>query len=324
MILKLNGSISFVVFIFIILSINISCARKINHSESGSLFKSFWNTTINELNEAPLNPILLRKEEYEGKVIQLYRLKSYKNIDFHVYVSEPKKEGLYETIIKFSSLEKNDYTFDQITKDELMLQQDIITMKVDIRGQGLSTDQIPFENYLSNGNGSKESYIYRGAYMDAVRAVDFIAANPKSNGKILSMGGSQGGLLSLVATALNPKVDFCIANYPFLSGVKSYKRSAWPFNSINRGISTKKALKILVYYDAVNFARMVKVPVFISCAELDDKTPLEGIRKVYDNINVRDKQFHVVPCEGHGCSSKSTFVNRKQQEFIEKNFNNIE
>lgn len=286
--------------------------------------KQFWLETKSDLAKNPLSPTKITSKIYGDKEIQLFKLNSYGGFDFYVWVSEPRKDGKFNSKVLFSGFSRGNTNRNKYPDDGFMMEKNTICMKVDIRGQGLSTDHIPFEDYLSNGNRSKETYIYRGAFMDAVRAIDFISENPKSNGKILSIGGSQGGLLSLVATALNAKVDFCVANFPFLSDVSSYRRSEWPLNSINKGISTKKALNMLVYYDAANFAKLVKVPVFISCAEYDDKTPLNGIKLVYDNIKHPGKQFHVVPCKGHGCSSKSNFVNNKQKEFIDNQFSKIE
>jgi len=291
---------------------------------SNESFTQFWMATKNELAKTPLSPIKITSKNFRDKEIQLFKLNSLNGIDFYVWVSEPIRRGKFNTKVMFSGFSEGNTDKNKFPNDAFMMEKNTICMKVDIRGQGLSTDQIPFENFLSNGNQSKENYIYRGAFMDAVRAIDFIAEHPKSNGQIMTVGGSQGGLLSLVATALNPKVDFCVANYPFLADIKSYKKRAWPFYSIAKGIPNSKASNILVYYDAINFAKLIKVPVFISCAEYDDKTPLEGIRIVYNNIQHRDKQFHVVPCEGHGCSTKSTFVNKKQKEFIEYNFRRIE
>lgn len=58
-----------------------------------------------------------------------------------------------------------------------MRMNNTICIKVDIRGQGVSTEQIEFEGYLTNGFASKETNIYRRALMDAVRVVDYAKLN---------------------------------------------------------------------------------------------------------------------------------------------------
>lgn len=277
----------------------------------------FWIETKNELDKIPLTSERIAESEHRNKRIQLYRINSFNNVSFYAWVFEPLKEGLYNTKVFYSGYGRGNTNIDSFPKESFMMEENTICMKVDIRGQGLSTDTIRFDGFLSNGNESKETYVYRGAYMDAVRAIDFIASNQKSNGKILTIGGSQGGLLSLVASALNPKADCCIANYPFFSDVNDYKSYDWPFFAVARGISNNKAARILAHYDAIIFARMIDVPVFMSCAKYDDKTPVAGINRVYDSIRVKDKQFYIAPCEGHGCSSRSTFISIKQMEFVD-------
>ena len=150
------------------------------------------------------------------------------SIFFHVWLSAPVKEGTYPAKIRFSGYGGENFKDGRIVHLWFLKQKESVNMLVDVRGQGLSKEQINPENFLTEGLKTKETYIYRGAFMDAVRAIDFISENKKSNGKIIVTGGSQGGTLSIVAAALNKKVSLCITAFPFLTAIQNYDKNGWP------------------------------------------------------------------------------------------------
>lgn len=240
-------------------------------------------------------------------------------------MSEPIKKGEYPTIIRYSGYGRGNKECPNNLEDDAFLRKEkVICMKVDVRGQGLSTEHVKFDNYLTNGVVNKETYIYRGAFMDAVRAVDIAAMNEKSNGKIVAFGGSQGGLFSIVATSMNNKVTACVSNFPFMADIINYNENGWPMSGIilesnKMGVSKNQLYKTLSYFDAINFAKRINIPVFMACGAEDYITPFEGAMKVYKNIPSIDKLFYVVPCKGHGCPSKSTLVKELQESFLNDN-----
>ncbi len=296
-----------------------SCAEQ--HDEIlTSDFDSFWNSTIEELESFPLTYEEISSKEFGSKKISLIKINSYNNIHFYVWLAEPIAEGKYKAQIKYWGFSRGNTDWNLFPNTTFMMQENTLCVRVNIRGQGLSTEQIGFEDFLSNGNTSKESYIYRGAFMDAKRTVDFIVEHPKSNAKVLTIGNSQGGLLAIVASALSSDVDVCVADYPFFSDLSCYNKDKWPMCDIKKGITYQQALELLDYFDAKNFAISIEIPYFSHCAEYDNITPLEGIEIVYDNINTPEKELYVVPCAGHGCSSESPIAIQKEKDFIEQYF----
>jgi cephalosporin-C deacetylase-like acetyl esterase len=90
---------------------------------------------------------------------------------------------------------------------------------------------------------------------------------PQYDGKNLAVtGGSQGGALSIVTAALDPRVKFLAANYPALSDLTGYlydRAGGWPHmftNNSSSGNGTPQKIETSKYYDVVNFARMVAIP----------------------------------------------------------------
>ena len=289
-----------------------SVAQTADSADFDKQFRSFWSSTISELNEIPFSVKKLKSQIHKNKSITLYELNSYANIKIHIYVSEPIKKGKYETRIMFWPFGERDYSFDWFLKDEFMQQHNIINVRVDNRGQGLSREVVSNEKFILNGIGKKETYVYRGVFMDVVRAVDFISEHKKSNGVIVVFGKSQGGMLALVASALNPKVDIAIVRIPFFAGLEYYDKDRWPMDWIlstsnyQRGITQKEQLNILAYYDVKNFAKLLKIPVYIGVGENDPITSYRAILEAFSNIKNSNKIIYVVsPCDTHGFKSNS-------------------
>ncbi len=306
-----------------IIGINISCNA--NTDVKPKDFDSFWEETLNELSDN-ITFEVVKDSIVEEKKWSLYKIDSFKNIYFYAWVSQPLASGKFPIKIKFSGFGKGETNINKVYYPWFLKQKNTINMIVDIRGQGLSTEQIKFKGYLTNNLNNKEKYIYRGAFMDAVRSVDFIAKNSKSDGNIIVIGGSQGGALSIVAAALNPKVTMCIIGFPFLTDISNYNKKSWPMNmfiqhAINNEIDLVNLKHTLSYFDMLNFADKVTVPLFIRTQEKDNVTPLEGSVNFFNQIKSNKKEMYIEPCEGHGCSSKSKTANELELAFIAKHIN---
>ena len=78
-----------------------------------------------------------------------------------------------------------------------------------LRGDGLEMDfSSNYGDWFAFQFGDKDGYYYRGAFMDCVQAVRFMATRPTSDmGNLFGEGSSQGGALSYAAAALS--------DYPF-------------------------------------------------------------------------------------------------------------
>lgn len=289
-------------------------------------FDSFWENTIKEM-DSIIDFVVIKDTIINDKKLNLYKIKSYNNISFYAWVSEPSIEGKFPVKLRFPGFGRGETDKDKVPFQWFLKEKHTINMIVDIRGQGLSTEQIGFENYLTNGLSNKESYIYRGAYMDAVRAVDFASLNPKADGNIIVTGGSQGGALSIAAAALNSKVTMCIVGFPFLTDIGNYDKKTWPMKSFihhafKNEIDLFELKHTLSYFDVLNFADKINVPLFLRTQKLDHITPKEGALKFFEAINNKKKDIYIVDCEGHGCSNDSGYskkANELERAFIKAN-----
>ncbi|HEX2326726.1 MAG TPA: alpha/beta fold hydrolase, partial [Chloroflexota bacterium] len=90
--------------------------------------------------------------------------------------------------------------------------QGYCVLAVDTRGQsGESSDPKPYPGghatgYMTQGVLSPADYYYRGAYVDCLRALDVLGAQPEVDPSRIGLtGGSQGGALTLAVAALDPQ-----------------------------------------------------------------------------------------------------------------------
>ncbi len=150
-----------------------------------------------------------------------------------------------------------------------------------------------------------ENYYYRNAFMDAVRGVDFVFTLPQFDGvNIFAEGGSQGGALTLAATALDKRIVAAAPFIPFLSDFPDYFRlNDWIGGTYHRaakekGLSEEQLLRNVSYFDIKNLATMIDVPVLMAVGLQDPTCPPHTNFSGYNNIT-SPKQFIIYPRMGH-------------------------
>lgn len=288
-------------------------------------FDDFWDTALRDLKKELIYETV-RDTTLNGKKVELVKIKSFQNKDIYSWLSTPLDSGKFTVYIKYSSFGKGNQSQNNFPDKWFLLQRNRINLLVDIRGQGLSTDQIQFEGYLTKGLENEQSYIYRGAYLDAVKAIDFAAVQSKGNGNIITMGNDQGGALAIVGSALNKKVTLCVAGYPMFTDMYHYDKTKWPMkiwlhHTQSNDLKLEDLHKTLSYFDVLNFADRIDAPVFLKAQENDTVTPKEGIIKLYDLLKTEKKQIYIDSCRGHKCSLNSAKANEKEKIFIKEILN---
>jgi cephalosporin-C deacetylase len=130
----------------------------------------------------------------------------------------------------------------------------------------------------------RQTYAYRGFYVDACRAVDFLLTRPEvDHARIGVHGSSQGGALTVTTAALRPDAITCgAAGAPYLCGFMDAVAltNSYPYEEINeylRLYPEREPLvrKTLAYYDGINFAQRIRCPMLVYVGLADDVCPPE-------------------------------------------------
>jgi len=220
----------------------------------------------------------------------------------------PKKEGKYPALLLVPGAGVRPYA-----GNIALAERGVITFEIGIHGIPVTMEPYVYTdlgagvlNGYSNYNmDNRDRYYYKRVYVGCVRANDFLTSLPQYDGKNLGVaGGSQGGALSIVTAALDPRVKYLAAYYPALSDVTGYlngRAGGWPhmFDKNNLPFNDLKEKKeTMKYYDVVNFARQLKVPGFYSWGFNDETCPPTSMYAAYNVISA-PKELYLALDTGH-------------------------
>ncbi|MBR6035204.1 MAG: acetylxylan esterase, partial [Paludibacteraceae bacterium] len=155
--------------------------------------------------------------------------------------------------------------------------------------------------------GDKDSYYYRGAFMDVVRAVDFMGSRATSDmSHLFAEGSSQGGALSYAAAALSNYPFTAIApNVAFLGDFPDYfKIVDWPASTAKSaakkaGLTDEQMYAFLSYFDTKNLATRIHCAVLATSGLMDGTCPPHTNIAPYNLIDNTDKEYHFYPNMTH-------------------------
>ena len=162
-----------------------------------------------------------------------------------------------------------------------------------------------YGDWFAYNFGVKDGYYYRGAFMDCVQAVRFMATRETSDmTQLFAEGSSQGGALSYATAALSDypftAIAPCVA---FLGDFPDYFNIVgWPAETAkaNKGDMTDEEMyAFLSYFDTKNLATRISCAV-IACSGLQDGTcPPHTNLAPYNNLQTEDKEMYYYPEMGH-------------------------
>lgn len=170
------------------------------------------------------------------------------------------------------------------------------------REDGIEKD---FENiygdWFAFNFGKKDGYYYRGAFMDCVQAVRFMATmNTSDMNNLFAEGSSQGGALGYAAAALSDYPFTAIApNVAFLGDFPDYfKIVSWPGDvaKANKGSMTDEEMyAFLSYFDTKNLATRISCAVYATSGLQDETCPPRTNTAPFLNLKSSDKEMHYYP-----------------------------
>lgn len=224
----------------------------------------------------------------------------------------PKAPGRYPAVLHVPGAGVRPYA-----GNKELAARGLITLQIGIHGIPVNSPQETYDQlalgalagYPVFNLDNRDAYYYRRVYLSCVRANDFLTALPEYDGQtLLVTGGSQGGQLSIVTAALDPRVKALAAYYPAYCDVTGYlhgRAGGWPHltradqkTGAPSPHGTPEKLATTSYYDAVNFARRLKVPGQFAWGYNDETCPPTSMYAAY-NVITAPKQLLLALETGH-------------------------
>jgi cephalosporin-C deacetylase len=270
-------------------------------------FDRFWEETIAETAEIPLEarfePVPLRSTP-EVEVFEAH-YRSYGGLEIAGWYCRPRGPSgpfpgiLYvpgyagEPVLPTSLAAKGYAVFSAAPRGKL-------------RSNGVFNPGYP--GLLTHNIDDRDSYGYRGFYMDALRAFDVLAGLPEvDQDRIGVRGSSQGGALTLLVSALRDgSVTAASAGAPYLCSMMdaaSLTRSN-PYEEINDYLRLHperrgKVRQVLGYYDIHNFVERITCPIIVNIGLKDDVCPPETGYAMFAAIGSENKRLYTYENCGH-------------------------
>lgn len=286
-------------------------------------FNEFWTKTLADAARFPLTYTKEHVEKYSTDKIDCYLIRlqlNRQNQCIYGYLFYPKAEGKYPVVLCPPGAGIK--TIKDPMRHKYYAEEGCIRFEIEIHGLHPELDNDTFgeisrafssrENgYLVNGLDSRENYYMKRVYLACVRSIDLLVSLPEWDGKnVIVQGGSQGGALALVTAGLDKRVTACVANHPALSDMAGYKaRRAGGYPHLftkTVDMDTSEKIKTLAYYDVVNFAKQITVPVYMTWGFNDNTCPPTTSYIVY-NVLGCPKEALITPINEHWTSEDTEY-----------------
>ncbi len=276
-------------------------------------FDEFWNRQKAEL--ASIAPdAQLELVTQPNNNIETYKI-SLANINgsrVRGYFSRPKAAGSYPAILQVPGAGVRavmpGYVNGQASKGFIAMEIGVHDIPVDEPADFYTKLAMgDLKGYQHFGREDRLTYYFRRVFLGCIRAVDYLTSRPEWNKKhMIINGSSQGGALSLVTAGLDSRITALAANVPAMcdhTGRAFGRPSGWPQlipvdadGKLNPQITT-----VSMYYDAVNFARRIRVPAIMGVGLIDRTCPPTTNFAAY-NVLKGPKQIDIAPLMGHAFS----------------------
>lgn len=279
-------------------------------------FVEFWNKAKSEAQQCPMTFTTKYVPEYSNEKVDCYlvKLQCYKKGQ-HVYgyLTRPKAKGKYPVVLCPPGAGVK--TLKEPMRHRFYAEQGFIRLEMEIHGLNpeLSPETFKdlsasFGDYLLKGLDDRDNYYMKKVYLACVRAIDYLTSLDEWDGKnVIVQGGSQGGALALITAGLDSRVTLCVANHPALSDMAGYKAGradGYPhfFTKLNEyHTDTQEKLQTMAYYDVVNFARQINIPVYLTWGYNDNTCPPTTSYIVYNTLTCPKKAL-ITPINEHWVS----------------------
>ena len=290
-------------------------------------FNQFWQTAKDQLAAVEMNPTLTEIEKNSSAKRKVYLVEFYsvpdgltgEPVKIRGYYCEPTDGAKHPVLLHFFGYD----TQGSKSKCECPMggSSNYAEFYVSHRGQylnnrpagtnpGVDEETVNiYGDWFAYNFGDKDGYYYRGAFMDVVQAVRFMATRETSDMEhIFAEGSSQGGALCYAAAALSDYPFKAItSNVAFLGDFPDYfKIVDWPGSTAKseakkRGMTDEEMYTFLSYFDTKNLATRISCAVLATSGLKDGTCPPHTNIAPFNNLKTpeADKEYHFYPDMTH-------------------------
>lgn len=286
-------------------------------------FDAFWSANVAELEEVPADARMAPMPERSTPEVDVYEAvyRSADGLDIAGWYCVPRAEYLPPP---YPGLLLTPGYVSEPTLPKSWARLGYAAFGVAPRGKLRSNARFNpgYPGLLVHNIVDRATYGYRGFYLDALRAVDVLAARPEVDRRRIGVNGSsQGGALAVVLAALAPdRIRCAVSGAPYLCAFLDSARltHSYPYEEINEYLRAHPDHEPLVaetvaYYDVVNFAPLVRCPTFLYVGLEDDVCPPESGFALHRALS-SPKQL--VTTEGAAHDAGSYWVNARVEAFL--------
>ncbi len=271
----------------------------------------FWESVVAETAKVPLGAEVVYDPLRSTETIAVYEVfyNSLDSVRIAGWYARPKEaNGLLPGLLQVPG-----YTMEPPIP-KVWAEKGYAAFSVAPRGKLRSNRQFNpgYPGLLTYGIVDRNTYSYRGFYMDACRGLDFLLSLEEVDGdKIGVTGHSQGGGLTVTTAALRPEaVKAAAAAAPYLCGFMDAIEltDGYPYQEIadylrlNPG-SRRQVEDTLAYFDGINLAPRIRCPIIISVGLQDSTCPPETGYATFNAIGSADKRMYAYDGHGHDANN---------------------
>lgn len=282
---------------------------KLTHEKD---FEDFWNKRKSDMEKIKPRFDVIRSDlSTDDLDVYLVEMYSYGNVRIKGWYTVPRKPGPHPAILSLPGY--------NIAMQPYFHRKNVATLALNPRGHGNSKEDVDAKGgeymYLGFNPKCPEEYVYVGAYMDCVRAVDFLASRPEIDPSRIGVEGeSQGGGLSFATAALDQRIAFCASDIPWLGDWIGYlAASDWPRKHypelIERfpGLTIGDINRVLSYVDTMNLADRIQCPVLMSVGLQDSVCPPRNAFATYNRVRSQ-KEYRIYPLADHAVGQEHNSI----------------
>lgn len=280
-------------------------------------FDTYWEESLEELDATAPNSVLTPNNSISSTATECFDLTFTGVGGAQVYAKylRPKGATNCPTVIMFHGYSQHSGEW----QDKLSyIAEGFCVIAMDCRGQGgLSEDTSSVKGTTLRGqiirgleDPDPKNLFFRSIFLDTVQLARVAMAFPEIDADRIGVtGGSQGGGLSLVCAALEPRIKLAAPIFPFLSDYQrvwemdlakaAYEEISYYLRQRDPNHKNIKAMfEKLGYIDVQHFADRIKAETLMFTGLMDDIAPPSAQFAIYNKIQ-SSKDIVIYPDFGH-------------------------